>query len=115
MLVCNKCKNPLQIRTNHIVLSNFYVSFKGVTLTELEIIQPETLETSYYCPHCDEQLAIVELETKCYLCSRYVPILEAVVVKGRGNYHRACAEEFFKGEPTESLVKLLEKGVNKNE
>lgn len=115
MLICNKCKTPVQIKTNYKVVSNFFLSFTGVTLTELEIVKPEEVEYGYYCPNCDQELEITQLETKCYLCSQYVMLDNSIVVKGRGNYHKECAEAYFKDEPSVSLKKLLEKGIKTNE
>ena len=109
MLVHKKCKQPLQLKTNHIVLSNFFVNYNGIALTELEIVEPKKLEYTFYCPECNEPVIKEDTETKCYLCSKYVPLDETVVVKSRGNYHPSCAEEFFKGEPTVKLIDLLNK------
>lgn len=109
MLVCKICKQPLQLKTNHVVLSNFFVTYTGIALTELEIVEPKKLEYSFFCPECGKELKRNDIETKCYLCSKYVPLEDAVVVKSRGNYHSACAEEFFKGEPTVKLTSLLVK------
>jgi len=115
MLVCSDCKTPIVLKTNYSVLSNYYLNFSGITLTDLEIVKPKIVVIDYYCPSCESNKKLTDLETKCYLCSRYVPIEETVVVKSRGNYHKSCAEEFFGGESTVSLVKLLEKGVSLNE
>lgn len=111
MLRCKTCKTNLQIKTNYVVLANYYINYSGLNISDLDIVESPPIKYTLFCPTCNKEVKHDDIETKCYLCSDPVPLDQAIVVQGRGNYHKSCADLYFAGEPTKKLITLIRKDL----
>jgi len=108
MLVCKDCKTPIEVKTNMQVLSGFFVTKRGIRLSELTIVKPKEVKYTFYCATCNKDVVVEDLVAKCYLCSKYTDVKDTVMLEERGVYCTKCASDVFQKETMMPLSKALE-------